>query len=304
MDRARAPGVRASLAPASPLERAPEWIRAKRLRLSELHAVKRVLRAASLHTVCEEARCPNRGECFSRGTATFLLLGDTCTRACGFCDIANGRPKPPDPREPSRVAEAAGNMKLRFVVVTAVARDDLPDGGSGHFAATIAALRRLDPVPGIEVLVPDFRGRFGSLRTVVEAKPDVFNHNVETVPRLYRRVRPGAELDRSLGLLAAAKILDGGLTTKSGFMLGLGETEGEVRELLARLKQAHVDIVTIGQYLRPSRENLPVEEYVPPEVFERYREVGEGFGFRHVFAGPFVRSSYRAEEALLASAPH
>jgi lipoic acid synthetase len=297
----RAGSVRAALRHPPEALRAPEWIRAKRLRLSELHSIKRVLRAAALHTVCEEARCPNRGECFSRGTATFLLLGDTCTRACGFCDISNGKPRPPDAREPTRVAEAAREMRLKFVVVTSVARDDLPDGGAAHFAATIEALRELDPTPGVEVLVPDFRGRFGALRTVVEARPDVFNHNVETVPRLYRRVRPGAELDRSLGILSAAKILDAGLTTKSGFMLGLGETGEEVRELLARLKDAGVDIVTIGQYLRPSRENLPVEEYVPPPVFERYREAGESLGFRHVFAGPFVRSSYRAEEALAAS---
>jgi len=186
-------------------------------------------------------------------------------------------------------------------VVTSVNRDDLPDGGAAHFAATIHALRRLDPAPGIEVLTPDFRGRFDSLRVVVEAKPDVYNHNVETVPRLYVRVRPGARLDRSLGLLAAAKILDAEMTTKSGFMLGLGETKGEVLELLDSLREAGVDIVTIGQYLRPSRESLPVAEYVPPEVFEGYREAGQRLGFRYVFAGPFVRSSYRAEEALAAA---
>jgi lipoyl synthase len=281
--------------------RAPEWIREKRMRLADLHAVKRVMRQQSLHTVCEEARCPNRGECFSRGTATFLLLGDVCTRTCGFCDIASGRPRPVDPSEAARVADAVRQMGLRFVVVTSVNRDDLPDGGAAHFAATIRALRRLDPVPGIEVLTPDFRGRLDSVRVVVESKPDVYNHNVETVPRLYVRVRPGARLDRSLGLLAAAKRLDPGLTTKSGLMLGLGETQDEVLELLGRLRQANVEIVTIGQYLRPSRESLPVVEYVPPETFERYREAGERLGFRHVFAGPFVRSSYRAEEALNAA---
>lgn len=271
------------------------------MRLSDLHAVKRVMRQQSLHTVCEEARCPNRGECFSRGTATFLLLGDLCTRTCRFCDIKSGRPLPVDPSEPFRVAAAAQEMGLRFVVVTSVNRDDLPDGGAAHFAATIHALRRLDPAPGIEVLTPDFRGRFDSLRVVVEAKPDVYNHNVETVPRLYVRVRPGARLDRSLGLLAAAKILDAEMTTKSGFMLGLGETKGEVLELLDSLREAGVDIVTIGQYLRPSRGSLPVAEYVPPEVFEGYREAGQRLGFRYVFAGPFVRSSYRAEEALNAA---
>jgi lipoic acid synthetase len=283
-------------------ERPPEWIRVKRLRLEELHGTKSVLRGSRLSTVCEEARCPNRGECFSRGTATFLLLGDVCTRACGFCDIANGKPRAVDPLEPLRVAGTVREMKLDFVVLTSVDRDDLPDGGAAHFAAVIAAVKQLVPAPGVEVLTPDFLGRFDSLRVVVEAAPDVFNHNVETVPRLYARVRRGARLERSLGLLSAAKILEPGLTTKSGFMLGLGERPDEVLELLQRLREAAVDIVTIGQYLRPSRENLPVEEYVHPEVFERYRESGERLGFRHVFAGPFVRSSYRAEEALAAAA--
>ena len=281
--------------------RAPEWIRAKRVRLADLHAVKRVMRSRALHTVCEEARCPNRGECFTRGTATFLLLGDVCTRACGFCDIANGRPLPVDPLEPARVAAAAREMSLRFVVVTSVDRDDLPDGGAAHFAATIGALRALSPAPGVEVLTPDFRGRLESVRTVVAARPDVFNHNVETVPRLYARARRGAKLDRSLAVLSAVKDESPEMTTKSGLMLGLGEKEPEVLELLSALRAARVDIVTIGQYLRPSRENLPVEEYVRPEVFEQYRQAGESLGFRHVFAGPFVRSSYRAEEALQAA---
>jgi len=284
-----------------PVLRAPEWIRERKLRLEDLHGVKKVMRSHGLHTVCEEARCPNRGECFARGTATFLLLGDVCTRACGFCDIANGKPAAVDAMEPWRVKAAVEEMALRFVVLTSVDRDDLPDGGAAHFAATIGAVRTLDPLPGIEVLTPDFLGRFDSLRVVVEAKPDVFNHNVETVPRLYSSVRRGAKLDRSLGLLSAAKILDPDLTTKSGFMLGLGEREDEVRSLLEKMREAAVDIVTIGQYLRPSRENLPVVEYVRPEVFDRHREFGEALGFRHVFAGPFVRSSYRAEEALLAA---
>jgi lipoyl synthase len=286
---------------APPGSRAPEWIRERKLKLSELHDVKRVMRSHGLHTVCEEARCPNRGECFSRGTATFLLLGDVCTRACGFCDIANGIPLAVDPMEPWRVRAAVQEMGLQFVVLTSVDRDDLEDGGAAHFAEAIRAIRSLDPPPGIEVLTPDFRGRLESLRVVLAAEPDVFNHNVETVPRLYTRVRRGARLDRSLGLLAAAKAWSPSRTTKSGFMLGLGERDDEVRDLLARLREASVDIVTIGQYLRPSLENLPVAEYVSPEVFERYRELGEGLGFRHVFAGPFVRSSYRAEEALAAS---
>jgi lipoic acid synthetase len=281
--------------------RAPEWIREKKIRLAELHAVKGVMRRNALNTVCEEARCPNRGECFSLGTATFLLMGEVCTRACGFCDIATGKPRALDPFEPHRVAAAAREMGLSFVVLTSVDRDDLPDGGAAHFAAAIAALRRLDPAPGVEVLTPDFQGRFASVARVVEARPDVFNHNVETVPRLYSRVRRGAVLERSTGLLSAAKILDPSMTTKSGLMLGLGETRDEVRELLEKLRAADVDIVTIGQYLRPSRENLPVEEYVLPEVFDEYREFGERLGFRHVFSGPFVRSSYRAEEAAAAA---
>ncbi len=282
--------------------RAPEWIRERKLRLSDLHEVRSVMRAHGLHTVCEEARCPNRGECFARGTATFLLLGDVCTRACGFCNIANGRPLPVDPMEPWRVRAAVERMKLKFVVLTSVDRDDLADGGAAHFAETIRAVRSIDPAPGVEVLTPDFLGRRESLSAVLEAKPDVFNHNVETVPRLYRDVRRGARLERSLGLLSAAKEAAPDLTTKSGFMLGLGEREQEVRDLLALLRSADVDIVTIGQYLRPSRENLPVVEYVRPEVFGQWRREGEALGFRHVFAGPFVRSSYRAEEALEAAA--
>jgi lipoic acid synthetase len=278
--------------------RAPEWIRGKKLDLRQLHEVKAKMRSRALHTVCEEARCPNRGECFSRGTATFLLLGDVCTRACGFCDIANGKPGPVDREEPGRVAAAVAEIGLRHVVLTSVDRDDLPDGGSAHFAATIRAVRAVDPTIGVEVLTPDFRGRRASVAEVVAAGPDVFNHNVETVPRLYRTVRRGADLDRSLQILAAAREMSSAMTTKSGFMLGLGETFSECMELLARMREARVDIVTIGQYLRPSRENLPVVEYVAPEVFGQFRARGESMGFRHVFSGPFVRSSYRAEEAL------
>ncbi len=278
--------------------RAPEWIREKALDLSALHDIKKTMRSRGLHTVCEEARCPNRSECFSRGTATFLLLGDVCTRACGFCDIKTGKPTFDDPREPAKVADAVREMGLKFVVLTSVDRDDLPDGGSAHFARTIRAIRELDSSIGVEVLTPDFRGRRESVAEVVEARPDVFNHNVETVPRLYVRVRRGARLDRSLGVLAGAKEIAPAMTTKSGFMLGLGETLSECIELMKELRAANVDIVTIGQYLRPSRENLPVVEYVRPEVFDSLREEGEAIGFRNVFAGPFVRSSYRAEEAL------
>jgi lipoyl synthase len=281
--------------------RAPEWIREKALDLGELHAIKRTMRSRGLHTVCEEAKCPNRSECFSLGTATFLLLGDVCTRACGFCDIANGVPTFDDPEEPARVADAVRSMQLRHVVLTSVDRDDLPDGGAAHFVRTIEAIRAIDPVIGIEVLTPDFRGRRESIEAVVDARPDVFNHNVETVPRLYARVRRGARLDRSLALLDTVKTLAPDMTTKSGFMMGLGETREECVELLARMRLARIDVVTIGQYLRPSKENLPVVEYVHPAVFDGLRIEGEAMGFRHVFAGPFVRSSYRAEEALLAA---
>lgn len=281
--------------------RAPEWIREKALHLGELHAIKRTMRSRGLHTVCEEAKCPNRSECFSLGTATFLLLGDVCTRACGFCDIANGVPTFDDPEEPAKVADAVRSMGLRHVVLTSVDRDDLPDGGAAHFARTIAAVRGIHPAIGIEVLTPDFRGRRASIETVVEARPDVFNHNVETVPRLYAQVRRGARLDRSLALLDMVKTLAPGMTTKSGFMMGLGETREECVELLGRMREARIDVVTIGQYLRPSRQNLPVVEFVPPPVFDALRAEGEAMGFRHVFAGPFVRSSYRAEEALLAA---
>jgi len=238
--------------------RAPEWIREKALDLSQLHAIKRTMRSRGLHTVCEEAKCPNRSECFSRGTATFLLLGDVCTRACGFCDIANGIPTFDDPEEPRKVADAVREMALRHVVLTSVDRDDLVDGGAGHFAATIGAIRAIDPSIGIEVLTPDFRGRRASVEAVVAARPDVFNHNVETVPRLYAHVRRGARLERSLALLETVKSLDSGMTTKSGFMVGLGETPDECVELLRRMRDAGIDVVTIGQYLRPSRENLPV----------------------------------------------
>jgi lipoic acid synthetase len=288
-----------SAAPPSPPT--PPWIRERKLRLADLHPVRSLMREHDLRTVCEEARCPNRGECFARGTATFLLLGDICTRACGFCHIANGRPAPPDPAEPAHVREAAARLRLDYVVLTSVDRDDLPDGGARHFAAAIRALRALSPAPGVEVLTPDFRGRLEDLDVVLDERPEVFNHNVETVPRLYPEVRRGARLDRSLALLAHAKRRDPSQTTKSGFMLGLGERDGEVRELLQALRGAEVDIVTIGQYLRPSAENLPVVAYAPPALFDEYRRVGEAMGFRHVFAGPFVRSSYRAEEALHAA---
>jgi len=279
----------------------PAWIREKKVRLSGLHEIKQLMRGRGLSTVCEEARCPNRSECFERKTATFLIAGDVCTRACGFCNIASGVPRPLDPAEPGNLAKAAAALGLRHVVVTSVDRDDLPDGGAAHWGEVVRALKRDDPTRTVEVLTPDFQGRETSIDLVAEAGPDVFNHNVETVPRLYRAVRPRAEFGRSVGLLARVRRRHPGMATKSGMMLGLSETDDEVLEVLRHLRGAGVDIVTVGQYLRPGAWNLPVVEYAPPERFERIREAGERLGFRHVFSGPFVRSSYRAEEAFLAS---
>ncbi len=282
----------------------PEWIRSRKIRLSGLHELKSLMRTSGVHTVCEEARCPNRTECFEARTATFLIAGDVCTRACGFCHVTSGRPAPLDPLEPAKVAEAARSLGLSHVVVTSVDRDDLPDGGAAHWAAVVRALKEDDPARAVEVLTPDFSGDPEAIDLVASAGPDVFNHNVETVPRLYPTVRPKADFARSTGLLARVKEKHPGMVTKSGLMLGLSERDDEVRAVFAALRAAGVDIVTVGQYLRPARWNLPVVEYAPPERFERLRLEGEAAGFAHVFAGPFVRSSYRAEEALrAASAP-
>jgi len=252
------------------------------------------VRALGLHTVCQEARCPNIGECWGHRTATFMLLGDTCTRNCGFCAVTHGRPLAVDAGEPLRVAEAVARLGLRHVVVTSVNRDDLPDGGAAHFAATARALRRLLPACRIEVLVPDFQGNLASVAEVVASPIDVFNHNLETVPRLYRRVRAGARYERSLAVLRAAREGQGGLLTKSGLMLGLGETEEELLRVFSDLRAIGCDILTLGQYLRPSRDHLPVERYVPPEEFTDLRAEALALGFRHVEAGPLVRSSYHA----------
>ena len=277
--------------------RLPEWIREKRINLAELHEIKSLLREKALHSVCESLACPNRTECFSRGTATFMILGDICTRSCGFCNVTTARPyAPPSIDEPNSVAEAAKRMGLRHVVVTSVTRDDLPDGGARQFAATIRALHAELPDAAVEVLTPDFRGNREAIRMVVEAKPDYYNHNVETVPRLYDFVRPGSRFERSLSVLREAKRLDPEIVTKSGFMLGLGERRGEVIEVIQRLLETRCEILTIGQYLQPKREKLDVVEYVHPSVFDDYRELGERLGFRAVFSGPFVRSSYMAEE--------
>ena len=274
-------------------QRLPDWIAEKRLNLRSLHEVKSALRERNLHSVCESLACPNRTECFSRGTATFMILGDVCTRMCGFCNVTTGRPyAPPSVDEPRSVAETARRMGLRHVVVTSVTRDDLPDGGARQFAETIRELRAALPSSAVEVLTPDFRGNAASVRVVVEARPDFFNHNVETVPRLYDFVRPGSRFERSITVLREARK---SIVTKSGFMLGLGERREEVIDVMQRLRDAGCEILTIGQYLQPKREKLDVVEYVEPRVFDEYREAGEAMGLRAVFAGPFVRSSYMAD---------
>jgi lipoic acid synthetase len=278
------------------MKRLPEWIREKRINLRELHEVKSMLRERSLHSVCESLACPNRTECFSRGTATFMILGDVCTRSCGFCNVTTGRPyAPPSPLEPRSVADTAKRMGLRHVVITSVTRDDLADGGAPQFAATIRELRRALPEAAVEVLTPDFRGNREAIRIVADAKPDYFNHNVETVPRLYDYVRPGSRFERSVAFLAEVKRIDPAIVTKSGLMLGLGERRDEVIDVMTRLHDAGCEILTIGQYLQPKREKLDVVEYVHPAVFEEYRVIGEELGFGAVFSGPFVRSSYMAD---------
>ena len=252
------------------------------------------MRENDLHTVCEEARCPNLAECWGEGTATFMILGDVCTRACGFCAVATGRPTGLDREEPGRVAEAVSAMGLRHAVITSVNRDDLPDGGAEVFAATVREVRRRNPGVTVEVLVPDFRGAPGALETVMAEAPEILNHNVETVPRLYRQVRPGARYRRSLDLLRRAGELRPGTTTKTGVMLGLGETAAELDALMADLVEHRVDILTAGQYLQPTPRHLPVVRFVPPEEFAGLAERGRRLGLRHVEAGPLVRSSYHA----------
>jgi lipoic acid synthetase len=278
------------------MKRLPEWIREKRINLRGLHEMKSMLREQSLHSVCESLACPNRTECFSRGTATFMILGDICTRSCGFCNVTTGRPyAPPSPLEPRSVADTAKRMGLRHVVVTSVTRDDLADGGAQQFADTIHELRRALPNAAVEVLTPDFRGNREAIHIVADAQPDYFNHNVETVPRLYDYVRPGSRFERSVAFLAEVKRIDPTIVTKSGLMLGLGERRDEVVDVMTRLHDAGCEILTIGQYLQPKREKLDVVEYIHPAVFEEYRVIGEELGFAAVFSGPFVRSSYMAD---------
>ena len=278
--------------------RLPEWLRPAARKRPYLESMGRDLAAQGIHTVCQSARCPNLGECFSRHTATFLILGDQCTRNCRFCAVTHGAPAPPDPDEPRRVAEAARQLGLRFVVITSVTRDDLPDGGAGHFAATIAAVRDLLPAARVEVLVPDFAGDPAAVATVTSAAPEVFGHNVETVPRLYPEVRPQADYRQSLEVLRLAGELAPGVVRKSGLMVGLGEDDGEVLSVLRDLRAAGVAALTIGQYLPPTRQHVTMVEYVAPEVFAQYAHLARGLGFAHVMSAPLVRSSYHAEELV------
>jgi lipoic acid synthetase len=284
--------------PAQP--RLPEWLRDGRTHFPSVQALKTDLRRLNLHTVCESARCPNIHECFHRGAATFMILGNLCTRGCGFCSVPKGSPEKRqftlDPCEPANVARMAARMRLRYVVITSVNRDDLPDGGSEHFAQTVREVRRSLPDSRIEVLTPDFCGDMNAVARVLDAGPDVFNHNMETVARLYRRVRPQANYRQSLDVLAFAKRYRPEALTKSGLMAGLGEKPGEVEQLLRDLRASGVDVATIGQYLQPTRRNLAVSEYVTPAQFDVYAAYGMSIGFRHVFSGPLVRSSYMADQ--------
>ncbi|MGH9324082.1 MAG: lipoyl synthase [Vicinamibacteria bacterium] len=273
----------------------PEWLKVRLPSGESYFRLKGILRGLSLNTVCEEARCPNVAECWGQGTATFMILGDTCTRACGFCAVKTGLPRFLDREEPERVAEAVAAMGLAHAVVTSVNRDELPDGGASIFAATIEAIRRRRAEISIEVLIPDFKGSRTALETVLAAKPDVLNHNMETVPRLYKRVRPGANFAQSVELLRRVKEIAPGTTSKTGMMLGLGETRTEVEAAMTELvTKARVDFFTLGQYLQPTAEHLPVERFVPPDEFRDLARRGREIGFRHVEAGPLVRSSYHA----------
>jgi len=280
------------------LKRKPEWLRIDLNKGRSLDYVKEILRRFSLNTVCEEANCPNRMECFSKKTATFMILGSQCTRNCRFCNVSHGVPQTVDPEEPKKVAKAAAELGLKHVVITSVTRDDLPDGGAKHFSGVIRAIKALDGSMAVEVLIPDFRGSLAALETVVRAKPEILNHNIETIPRLYPEVRPAALYDRSLELLARVKSLDAGIFTKSGIMVGLGEKEEEVIDVFRDLRSAGCDFLTVGQYLAPSSAHHPVAEYVPPEIFNMYREKALSLGFSFVASAPLVRSSYNAAEML------
>ncbi|MEX2246460.1 MAG: lipoyl synthase [Dehalococcoidia bacterium] len=279
-------------------ERKPEWLKVRFPAGERYQQLKSLMREQALHTVCEEARCPNIGECWNAGTATFMILGDVCTRSCGFCAVTTGRPGELDPLEPLRLARAVRQLGLDYVVITSVNRDDAPGGGAPIFAACIRAIRHDDPGVRVEVLIPDFKGDWGALGQVVDARPSVLNHNVETAPRLYRRVRPQAIYERSLELIRRAKKQAPDMLTKSGFMVGLGETREELFTVMRDLRAHDCDVVTIGQYLRPTKQHLPVERYYHPDEFEAFREYGRTLGFAHVEAGPLVRSSYHAEKQV------
>jgi len=284
-------------APAEGLLRKPEWIRVRLGQSQEVDRIKGILREQKLHTVCEEASCPNLSECFGKGTATFMIMGDICTRRCPFCDVGHGRPKPLDTDEPGNLARTIAALKLKYVVITSVDRDDLLDGGAAHFAACIRESRALSPNLTIEVLVPDFRGRMDPALTIFkDTPPDVFNHNLETVPRLYKQARPGSDYQWSLDLLERFKGFHPNVPTKSGLMLGLGEEPGEIEQVMEDLRAHKVDMLTLGQYLAPSKHHHPVMRYAHPDEFERLRVLGEKMGFSHVASGPMVRSSYHADQ--------
>ena len=290
-------GLTGGAAPLPTAHPRPDWLKVRFFGGDNFQELKRIMRSLDLHTVCESARCPNQGECWEHRTATFMILGDICTRACGFCAVPSGRPAgPPDEDEPERVAQAVQQMNLRYAVVTSVNRDDQADGGSAIFARTIAAIRERVPGCRVEVLIPDFRGEGSALETVVAARPDVLKHNTETVPRLYRQVRRGALYERSLELLSRAKRLAPEMPVKTGLMLGLGETREEVLQAMGDLAAQGTDILTLGQYLQPTRDHLPVVRFVHPDEFAEYKRLGEQMGFRHVESGPLVRSSYHASE--------
>jgi len=278
--------------------RRPPWIKVRAPSGEAYEAVKDLMRSKELHTVCEEAQCPNLGECWGKGTATFLMMGDTCTRSCGFCDIKTGRPNPLDWAEPNRIAQSVRAMNLQHVVITSVNRDDRPDGGAPIFAMVIRRIRQLQKGCSIEVLIPDFKGSRSALKMVMDAQPEILNHNVETVPRLFKKVQPQDDYEWALTTLKNAKELDPLVLTKSGIMLGLGETFDEVVEVMKDLANIGVDILTLGQYLQPSKKHLPIERYYTPQEFEQLREIGLELGFKWVESGPLVRSSYRAEEQV------
>lgn len=282
--------------PAEQLLKKPSWIRVRAPHNERFTEIKRILRQHGLHSVCEEASCPNIGECFGKGTATFMILGDLCTRRCPFCDVGHGRPEPPDANEPENLARVIADLKLRYVVITSVDRDDLRDGGAGHFAECIRAVRESVPNIRIEVLTPDFRGRMEkALDALADDLPDVFNHNLETVPRLYKQARPGADYAHSLLLLQAFKQRHPQVVSKSGIMVGLGETDEEIIEVMKDLRAHNVDMLTIGQYLQPTRGHLPVLRFVEPAVFSTYQAQAQELGFAHAACGPLVRSSYHAD---------